>query len=41
MRSRGTRRFYRVMLPEASHADADRTCRAIMRIGGACVPVRT
>jgi hypothetical protein len=41
LRSRGTRRFYRIMLPEASRADADRTCEAIMRIGGACVPVRT
>jgi Transglycosylase SLT domain len=41
LRSRGTRRFYRVMLPEASRDDADRTCGAIMRLGGACVPVRT
>jgi hypothetical protein len=41
LRSRGTRPFYRIMLPEASRADADRTCEAIMRIGGACVPVRT
>ena len=41
LRSRGTRRFYRVLLPEASRADADRTCQAILRIGGACVPVRT
>jgi len=41
LRSRGTRRFYRIMLPEASRVDADRTCQAIMRIGGACVPVRT
>jgi len=28
-------------LPEASRADADRACQAILRIGGACVPVRT
>jgi SPOR domain len=41
MRSRGWRPFYRIMLPEASRADADRACQAIMRIGGACVPVRT
>jgi hypothetical protein len=41
MRSRGWRPFYRIMLPEASRADAARACGAIMRIGGACVPVRT
>ena len=41
LRSRGWRQFYRVLVPEASRADADRTCRAIMQIGGACVPVRT
>lgn len=41
MRSRGWRPFYRIMLPEASRADADRACEAIMKIGGACVPVRT
>ena len=41
LRSRGTRRFYRVMLPEASRADAGRACQAITRLGGACVPVRT
>lgn len=41
LRARGTRRFYRILLPEASRADADRACQAILRIGGACVPVRT
>jgi hypothetical protein len=41
MRSRGWRPFYRIMLPEASRGDADRACGAIMRVGGACVPVRT
>jgi hypothetical protein len=41
LRSRGWRPFYRIMLPEASRDDADRACEAIMRIGGACVPVRT
>jgi hypothetical protein len=41
LRSRGTRPFYRVMVPEASRADADRVCQTIMRIGGACVTVRT
>lgn len=41
LRSRGTRPFYRILLPEPSRADADRACEAIMRVGGACVPVRT
>lgn len=41
LRSRGSRPFYRIMLPEASRADADRACEAIMKIGGACIPVRT
>jgi hypothetical protein len=41
LRSRGWRPFYRVLVPEASRADADRTCQAILRTGGACVPVRT
>jgi len=41
LRARGTRRFYRILLPQASRADADRACQAIIRIGGACVPVRT
>jgi hypothetical protein len=41
IRSRGTRPFYRVLVPEASRADADRTCEAIIKIGGACVPVRS
>lgn len=41
LRSRGWRPFYRIMLPEASRADADRACQAIMRIGGACVAIRS
>lgn len=41
LRARGTRRFYRILLPAASRADADRACQAILRIGGACIPVRT
>ena len=41
MRSRGTRPFYRIMLPEASRSEADRACSAILRLGGACVSVRT
>lgn len=41
LRSRGWRPFYRIMIPEASRADADRTCRAIMTVGGACVALRT
>lgn len=41
LRSRGWRPFYRIMIPEASRADADRTCQAIMTAGGACVAQRT
>ena len=41
LRSRGTRPFYRVLLPEASRAEADHTCQAILSRGGACVTVRT
>lgn len=41
LRSRGRLPFYRVMIPEASRAAADRTCRAILAIGGACVAVRS
>ena len=41
LRSRGSRRFYRIMIPEASRADADRTCAAIRSIGGACVALRS
>jgi hypothetical protein len=41
LRGRGSRPFYRILLPAASRADADRACQAIMRVGGACVPVRT
>jgi Transglycosylase SLT domain len=41
LHSRGWRPFYRIMIPEASRADADRTCQAIMTVGGACVALRT
>jgi hypothetical protein len=41
MRGRGTRRFYRIMVPEASRGDADRACQSILRIGGACVASRS
>jgi hypothetical protein len=41
LRSRGTRRFYRIMLPASSRAQADHLCRAIMTDGGACVALRT
>jgi hypothetical protein len=41
LRSRGWRPFYRIMIPEASRTDADRTCQAIMTVGGACVALRT
>ncbi|HXC28324.1 MAG TPA: lytic transglycosylase domain-containing protein [Stellaceae bacterium] len=41
LRSRGSRRFYRIMIPEGSRADADRACRAIVAIGGACVASRS
>jgi hypothetical protein len=41
MRSRGTRPFYRVLLPAASRAEADRLCNAIVAGGGACVASRT
>lgn len=41
LRSRGWRPFYRIMIPEASRTNADRTCQAIMIAGGACVAQRT
>lgn len=41
LRSRGTRRFYRVFVPAASRAEADQLCHAIMAAGGPCVALRT
>ncbi|HWB51475.1 MAG TPA: lytic transglycosylase domain-containing protein [Stellaceae bacterium] len=41
LRSRGTRPFYRVLLPAATRAEADRMCQAIQTHGGACVALRT
>jgi len=41
LRSRGTRPFYRVMVPASSRAQADQFCRAIMARGGACVALRS
>jgi hypothetical protein len=39
--SRGTRPFYRVMVPAMSRAQANQICNAILLGGGACVAVRT
>jgi hypothetical protein len=41
VRSRGRLPFYRVMIPEASRTEAQRTCQAILAIGGACVALRS
>lgn len=41
LRSRGTRPYYRVLLPAATRVDADRLCDAILSHGGACVALRT
>jgi hypothetical protein len=41
LRSRGTRPFYRVLLPAPSRAVADQVCHAITARGGACVALRT
>jgi hypothetical protein len=41
LRSRGWRTFYRIMIPEASRADADRACQAITTAGGACIAIRS
>jgi hypothetical protein len=41
LRSRGTRPFYRVLVPASSRAEADQICRAIMAAGGACVALRS
>lgn len=41
LRSRGRLPFYRVMIPEASRADAQRTCNQILAAGGACVALRS
>jgi hypothetical protein len=41
LRSRGRLRFYRVLMPASSRAQADQVCRAIMADGGACVALRT
>jgi hypothetical protein len=41
LRSRGTRPFYRVLLPASSRAAADQVCHAIMARGGACLTLRT
>jgi hypothetical protein len=38
--SRGTRPFYRVMMPASSRAQADDICRVIAAAGGACVVLR-
>jgi hypothetical protein len=41
LRSRGTRPFYRVLLPAASRAQADQLCNAILAGGGACAALRS
>jgi hypothetical protein len=41
LRSRGTRRFYRVLIPAASRAEGDQICHAIMAAGGACASLRS
>jgi hypothetical protein len=41
LRSRGTRRFYRVFVPASSRAEADQLCHAIMAAGGPCIALRT
>lgn len=41
LRSRGTRPFYRVLVPAASLGEADRLCRSLTAEGGACVALRT
>jgi hypothetical protein len=41
LRSRGTRPFYRVLVPAWSRGDADRICRSIEAGGGACVALKT
>lgn len=41
LRSRGTRPFYRVLLPASSRVEADRVCQAILVHGGACIALRT
>ncbi len=41
LRSRGRLRFYRVLVPASTRAEADHVCRAIIADGGACVALRT
>jgi transglycosylase-like protein with SLT domain len=41
LRSRGTRRFYRVLVPAESRIAADQVCNAILAKGGACVALRS
>jgi hypothetical protein len=41
VRSRGTRRFYRVLIPAASRSEAEKVCQVILAAGGACVALRS
>jgi hypothetical protein len=41
VRSRGTRRFYRVLIPASSRSEAEKVCQTILAAGGACVVQRT
>ena len=41
LRSRGFRPFYRVRAPAASRAEADALCAKLLKVGGACVVLRS
>src|SRR5271156_14735 len=41
LRSRGFRAFYRVRAPAATRAEADALCAKLLRVGGACVVLRS
>lgn len=41
LRSRGTRPFYQIRLPEPSRGAADALCQRIQSVGGACVALRS
>jgi hypothetical protein len=41
LRSRGFRPFYRVRAPAATRAEADALCAKLLKVGGACVVLRS
>jgi hypothetical protein len=41
LRSRGFRAFYRVRAPAATRAEADALCAKLLKVGGACVVLRS